>query len=168
MNDRINCGRAVFSPCNTYRYRLERDVQEKGIIIVYFGVNGSTATEYQDDQTTKKWFGFTLRNGGRKYIAVNPFAFRATDVRKLSLAADPVGPENDHHLREAITDGDILVPCWGSRKKVPKSLRYHFDDLLTLLQASGKPIKTLGFTKEGDPCHPLMLRYDTPLEDWHI
>lgn len=157
---------AVISLCEVYRYRLDREVQEHGLVIAFFGVNGSTAGPIAEDQTTKKWRGFTLRNGGRRYIAANPFALRAKDVRRLAEVDDPVGPENARYLREVIAEADILVPCWGSRDKIPGRLRHHLYDLRALLFDSGKPIKVFGFTSSGDPKHPLMLGYDTPLVDW--
>ncbi|MBA8904849.1 DUF1643 domain-containing protein [Aminobacter ciceronei] len=157
---------AVISDCTDYRYRLDREVQERGLVFAFFGVNGSTAGPVEEDQTTKKWRGFTLRNGGCRYIAANPFGYRAKDVRRLAEVDDPVGPENARYLREIIAEADILVPCWGSRDKIPERLRHHLDDLRELLFASGKPIKVFGFTSSGDPKHPLMLGYDTPLVDW--
>lgn len=157
---------AVISPCTDYRYRLDREVQERGLVFAFFGVNGSTAGPIEEDQTTKKWRGFTLRNGGRRYIAANPFAYRSTDVRRLAEVADPVGPENARYLREIIDEADVLVPCWGSRDKIPERLRHHLDALRAQIFASGKPVKTFGFTSSGDPKHPLMLGYDTPLIDW--
>lgn len=166
MSDLLMNSSAVFSPCGTWRYRLDRDVAFSGLVFAYFGVNGATAGEDDDDQTSMKWKGFTLRNNGQRYIAGNPFAFCATDVRELAKAVDPVGPENARYLAEIVAEADILVPCWGNRSKVPPRLRHHFDALLGLLRASGKPIKTFGFTASGDPKHPLMLGYDTPLVDW--
>jgi len=158
--------RAVLSPCGLFRYRLDRDVQASGLVIVYCGVNGSTATGDEEDQTTMKWRGFTLRNGGSRYIAINPFGFRATDVRQLASAADPVGPLNDFYVDQALAEADLIVPCWGNRSKVPERLRHHFNAMLRRMQATGKPMKTFGLTKSGDPKHPLMLSYDTPLIDW--
>lgn len=166
MKDATPTGTAVISECGTYRYRLDRHVQAEGLVFAYFGVNGATATGEEEDQTTKKWLGFTMRNGGRRYIAANPFGYRATDVRELAKASDPVGPENARYLREIIAKADVLVPCWGSRVKIPPRLRGHLWELKDLLFASGKPVKTFGFTLSGDPKHPLMLGYDTPLTDW--
>jgi hypothetical protein len=157
---------AVFSECGLFRYLLEREVQQEGIVIGYCGVNGSTAGAEVEDQTTMKWRGFTLRNGGRRYIAFNPFAYRSTDVRELARVPDPVGPLNAKYIREAIARSDLLVPCWGNRAKVPTKLRAHFYDILGLMLASGKPIKVFGLTKSGDPKHPLMLGYNTQLQDW--
>lgn len=156
----------MFSDCELWRYRLEREVQAEGLVFAYCGVNGATAGEVDNDHTVLKWIGFTKRNGGRRFIVGNPFAFCATDVRELATAADPVGPDNAEHLRAIIADADVLVPCWGNRAKVPKHLRWHFDKLRDQIFAAGKPVKVFGFTKSGDPKHPPMLGYDTPLIDW--
>ena len=157
---------AVISPCGTWRYRLDRTVQPKGLVFLFCGVNGSTATGEEEDQTTMKWRGFTLRNNGARYIAINPFAFRATDVRELATAVDPVGPDNTRYVVEALAEADIIVPCWGNRSKVPQQLRWRFDAMMQRFIKSGKPIKTFGLTQSDDPKHPLMLGYDTPLVDW--
>lgn len=157
---------AIFSPCGLFRYRLERHIAEAGIVLAYFGVNPSTAGAEVEDQTTMKWRGFARVNGARRYIAGNPFAFRATNVRELATAADPIGPDNAKHLSDIIRDADVLVPCWGSRTKLPRQLRGRLDGLAGLLHASGKPVKVFGITASGDPAHPLMLGYATPLVDW--
>ncbi|MBX5130735.1 DUF1643 domain-containing protein [Rhizobium lentis] len=157
---------AIFSECGLYRYRLDRVVAETGITIAFFGVNGSTAGVTEEDHTSMKWRQFTLQNGGRRYIAGNPFGKTATNVKELALHSDPVGPENDRHLSEIIAEADLLVPCCGSRLKLPRRLRHHLDDLYDRLFAAGKPIKVFGFTQSGDPLHPLMLGYDTQLVDW--
>lgn len=157
---------AIFSACGTYRHRLEREVQPEGVVFAYFGVNPSKAGAIVEDQTTMKWRGFTLINGGRRYIAGNAFGYRATAVRDLASVADPVGPGNADHINAIIADADILVPCWGSRIKLPKHLRIHLDDLMVRLLGSGKPVKVFGRTSSGDPKHPLMLGYDTPLTEW--
>jgi hypothetical protein len=69
MMDLFSGSSAVISPCGLYRYRLDRDVQDDGLVAAFFGVNGSTAGPVEEDQTTKKWRGFSLRNGFRRYIA---------------------------------------------------------------------------------------------------
>ena len=157
---------AFFSTCGCYRYKLEREVAVNGIVIAYFGVNPSTAGAEKDDATSRKWIGFTKANGGRSYIAGNPFAFISTNPSVLHRVVDPVGPENPRHLREIIEQSDLLVPCWGNRAKLPKTLWHHLDDLASLLKESGKPVKIFGLTKSGDPMHPLMLGYDTQLIPW--
>lgn len=158
---------AIISPCGTWRLRLDRSIKSpKGqLVFAFFGVNPSTDDGDISDATSRKWYGFTERNGGCRYIAGNPFAYRSTDVKKLSSVAEPVGPENGTYLARIIQEADVLVPCWGNRSKVPKHLRFHLDRLMYQLMNSGKPVKVFGITKSGDPMHPLMLGYDTPLVD---
>jgi len=157
---------AVLSHCGTYRYRLERQVQAQGLVFAYFGVNGSTATADVDDQTVRKWIGFTERNGGSRFIVGNAFAYRATDVRALAGASDPVGPRNKGHLARIIAEADVLVPCWGSRAKLPVRLHGQLDALRAQLLAAGKPVKVWGLSQSGDPLHPLTLPYRLPLVAW--
>jgi hypothetical protein len=157
---------AVISECTLFRYLLERIVADAGITIAFFGVNGATADADLEDHTTIKWREFTIQNKGRRYLAANPFAYRATDVHELARVDDPIGPENSRYLDLAIAEADLLVPCWGSRTKLPKRLRPELDKLRERVFASGKPVKIFGLTQSGDPKHPLMLGYDTPLVDW--
>lgn len=144
-------GDCVLSPCGTYRYRLDRSMADK---------------PSDEDQTTMKWRGFTVRNGGCRYIVGNWYAYRSTNVKALATVADPVGPENYWHLRRIIAEADVLVPCWGDLGKVPKELRDGPRTLLAWLTNTGKPVLTFGVTKGGDPRHPLMLGYATPLIPW--
>ncbi|MFZ6727691.1 DUF1643 domain-containing protein [Undibacterium sp. MH2W] len=119
-----------------------------------------------DDQTVRRWISFTKSNGGRRFIVGNAFAYRATDVKELANVYDPIGPENDSHLAQVISDADILVPCWGNRSKLPSRLRGRLDILSDRIFAAGKPVKIFGLTQSGDPLHPLRLACSTPLIDW--
>lgn len=154
---------AIISDCGKYRYRLEREVGMDGPVYAFFGVNPSTADATVNDQTVGKWIGFTKKWGGSRFIVGNVFAYRATDVRELAAAFLPSGLDNAEHLSRIAQDADILVPCWGNRSKVQKGLRYHFDNTLVALRRTGKPLMCFGKTMNGDPLHPLMLGYDTPL-----
>lgn len=158
---------AIFSPCGTWRYRLERRVASVGPIFAYFGINPSTADIENEDQTSMKWKEFTRINGGSRYIAGNPFAYVTPDVKQLAIVDDPVGIENDFYLNQIIDEADILIPCWGNINKVPTRLHSHFRILHRKLFRAQKPVKIFGLTKEGHPKHPLMLGYKTPLVDWY-
>lgn len=151
-----------------YRMRLERHWKRDGLLYLFSGVNPSFADHRIDDQTAKKWTGFTDRNGGRGWIAVNPFALRSTDVTGLSKVVDPVGPENLSYIRQAISEADVLVPCWGRKSKVPAHLWHHVETVKELFLASGKPIRIFGLNKCGQPKHPQMLGYNTPLVEWQL
>lgn len=105
---------AVLSSCGRYRYRLGRQFGLGDRNVVFVGVNPSTADATVDDPTVRKWIGFAKRWELDRIEVVNLFAYRATDVRALAEAADPVGPENDAYLRAALAGAELVVPCWGS------------------------------------------------------
>lgn len=155
---------AIISPCGQYRYRLERTVAMEGPVYAFFGINPSTADASLDDATVRKWIGFVKRWGGSRFIVGNVFAFRSTDVKALATVEDAFGDDIGEHTADIIEAADILVPCWGDQGKVPPQLRFAFDVLLEALTCSGKPVMHFGLTKGGDPKHPLMLGYDTPLQ----
>lgn len=157
---------AIISTCGLYRYRLEREVQATGPVYAYFGINPSTADASVNDATVRKWIGFTKVLGGSRFIVGNVFAYRSTDVKALATVGDPFGDDIGDHVTDILDEADILVPCWGNTSKVPPKLQYAFDVLLDALLSSGKPVRHFGLTKSGDPMHPLMLGYDTPLIPW--
>lgn len=157
---------AVISSCGQYRYWLERDLQLTGDVWGILGVNPSKADGTRDDASTRKFNGFGLRNGCRRYVLANPFAYRATAVKELARVIDPMGPENNSYLLRLIEEVDVIVPCWGDRGKIPKQLWANLNHLRALVLHSGKPVKIFGLTKSCDPMHPLMLGYATPMIDW--
>ena len=161
---------AVISPCGLYRYRLERDVAMEGPVYAFFGINPSTADASVDDATVRKWTGFVKRWGGSRFIVGNVWPLRSTDVKALATAPRWLGimRDNERHILDIAKEANILVPCWGDRKKVPRAMHNEIDAMLSLLRATGKPLMHMGLTASGDPKHPLMLGYDTPLTEWTL
>lgn len=157
---------AILSPCGLYRYRLDRTVAMDGPVYAFFGVNPSTADASVDDATVRKWIGFTKKWNGGRFIVGNVFAYRATDVKALAAVEDAFGDDIGEHITDIIEEADILIPCWGNETKVPPQLRFAFDVLMDKLLDSGKPVMHFGKTKDGSPKHPLMLGYDTLLQEW--
>lgn len=158
---------AVLSTCGAYRWRLDRHVGAGHKSVAVFGVNPSTADASINDATVRKWLGFGQRLGWMRLIVGNIFSYRATDVRALASVDDLWGEEHDQHFDQIVSDADLIVPCWGSRDKLPRSLRPKVDETIERLRASGKPLRCWGLTASGDPLHPLMLGYDTQLVSFH-
>lgn len=152
-------GSAVFSPCQRYRYRLDRRwdslFSDRKGPCVFVGCNPSTATDVDDDPTIRRCIDFARRWGHDHYIMVNLFALRSTDPGALLVARDPIGPENDRHLREAFREAHIVVAAWGVASPLCAA---RAQAVLTFL--SGKPL-CLGHTASGAPRHPLYIRADT-------
>lgn len=156
---------AVISECGTYRYLLKREWDPSLPLFVFCLLNPSKADAMQDDPTAKKGMGFTRRLGGGRMWFVNLFAFRTTYPIELWRTNFPiVGPENDTTISEAFQAADKIILAWGGIRKQWES---RTDQIVRDIMAdfSGeKPAYCLGKTKDGQPRHPLMLTYDTPLE----
>jgi hypothetical protein len=129
-------------------------------------VNPSTADASQDDATIRKVVGFSERMGAGWLIVGNKFAFRATDIKELRSIDDPLGPDNDRHLREIMKSAPLVIVAWGPLAKLPLSLRGRWREIAAMADEIGCELMCLGTAQDGQPRHPLMLAYSTPLMAW--
>ncbi len=159
---------AIVSDDQLYRYRLERDLGRSGKVAACIMVNPSTADGVADDHTIRKWLGFASRLGIGRIIVGNKFAWRATDITALSVAADPVGPENDKHLEQIMRDADLHIVAWGRLNKLPAGLRSRWLAVVGIAERVGCSLFCLKTLKDGHPRHPLTLAYETPLVPWRL
>lgn len=168
MTDLLEPRSAVLSPCNVYRYSLERWIADEGPTALIIGVNPSTADAVKDDATIRKDMGFGRRLGWSRLRKVNLFAYRATDIKALRpldmLTA--VGPRNDEHLIESMKEADIVVAAWGPAAKVPPHLRDRWRRVVSIADHYKVDLMCFGTANDGQPRHTLMLPYSTPLVQW--
>lgn len=141
-------------------------VWASGPIVVYVGLNPSAMTATKTDATGRKWRGFAERMGCGGFIAVNAFALRSTDSKKLNGRPgwDTVGVGNDDAILAALAFPGVekVVACWGRPPSVKLIGRlWEVRNMLT----KRRQIHCWGLTKEGEPRHPLMLPYATQLEE---
>lgn len=146
-------GHAVFDPTGRYRYLLRR-TWGSGPRVAFVMLNPNAADALVDDPTIRRCVGFARRWGFRSVEVVNLFAYRARDPRELGRAADPVGPDNDRHVRDAIRRAELVVCAWGATR-VARRRAAAVHDLL-----EGRTVRCLGRTRSGAPRHPLYLRRD--------
>lgn len=157
---------AIISPCGTFRLRLDRDLECDGRVATLLGVNPSKADGEIDDATIRKGYGFATRNDIGRFIMGNKFAFRATDVRELKTARDPIGPLCDSYLEQMMREADIVIAAWGPLAKLPQHLRGRWKRVVEIARSVDKPLHCFGTSQDGQPRHILMLSYDTPLVLW--
>lgn len=158
---------AVISACGQYRYRLERHAIGAGAgAVAWIMINPSTADAAEDDATIRRVIGFSQRLGYGWLIVGNVFAFRSTDVKGLGGTADPVGPENEDHLRRIMSEAQTVIVAWGPLAKFPREHRSRWRRVTRIADELGVPLHCLGIAKDGHPRHPLMLPYTQPLERW--
>lgn len=159
---------AIFSPCGRYRYRLERDLGGllAGPTVAWIMVNPSTADAEADDPTIRKVIGFSRRLGAGRIVVGNLFAYRATDIRALRMAADAIGPYGGDHMRAIVREADTVIVAWGPRAKLAACLRNRWMEVAGFAEAYRIPLWCLGTAQDGHPLHPLMLGYDRRLSLW--
>lgn len=86
-------------------------------------------------------------------------ATKPTDVPEGELA---VGPVNASFIEGAARRASIFIAAWGGVKgAAPYGRR-----MVEIARVCGAQVMCLGTTAGGEPRHPLMLPYDTPLVPW--
>lgn len=153
---------AIFSHCERYRYDLYRwlDMGEfaSGEIVTFVMLNPSTADAYQEDPTVRRCLGFAHAWGYEHVHVVNIFALRSTDPRALKRADDPVGPLNDHYIRQRTRPDRVsrVVLAWGGNGTLMGRGAGVLRNILEWRR--GRDIYRLGpANKDGTPQHPLYL-----------
>lgn len=155
---------AIFSTCDRYRYRLERDLGAIGATrgaVAFAMLNPSTADATVDDPTIRRCIGYARAWGFRRLIVGNAYAWRSTDPAGLWTSPDPVGPENDAHLSAIASDAELVVCAWGAHLKPDRQAA-----VVALIAAAGREPHALALTKAGVPGHPLYLRRDLTPFPW--
>lgn len=145
---------AIFSPCRTWRYTLERIWwPQDQHWVAFIGLNPSTADEVQDDPTVRRCIGFAKSWGFGRMLMLNIFAYRATLPRDLRAAQDPVGPMNDTWLIGSTKRASLVVAAWGTHGVYQN----RHQNILKIFQNAGTTLHCLRVTKDGLPGHPLYL-----------
>ena len=150
---------AIISDCGLYRYLLTREWDREAPPALFVMLNPSTADATRDDPTVRRCVGFARAWGCGGLRVANLFAFRSASPGALHDAADPVGPDNDRHLREAAAGAKVVVAAWG----VMGALRDREGIVGDLLREAGVSVRCLGTTKGGHPRHPLYVPAAQPL-----
>lgn len=151
---------AVISADGRYRYSLMRVWDEGAAPLVFVMLNPSTADASEDDPTIRRCVAFAKRQGFGGILVVNLFAFRSTDPKVMARAVDPVGPDNDEAIEQAVSGRTVLV-AWGAN-----ATRERAKAVTHLLSSLDCAVYSLGVTKGGHPRHPLYIRGDQPFEPW--
>ena len=150
---------ACFSACGHYRWWLWRQWQPQRPELVFIGLNPSRADGQRDDPTLRRIVGFARSWGYGSVRVLNLFARISPSPALLKRCSDPVGPDNDRWLRQALllwadsSDGSALWLGWGNQG----AWQGRDQALQTFLavNAVGRSVLALGLTAQGQPRHPL-------------
>lgn len=148
---------AIFSDDRTYRYALWRIwepsifEQDKGMVM-FIGLNPSTANEIINDPTITREIGFAKSWGYSGLIKTNLFAFRSPKPKIMKAAINPVGPDNNAWLKNLSRVADLIMAAWG--------VDGHYNNRDEIVCNMIDNLHCLSLTKEGFPGHPLYLKKD--------
>ena len=138
---------AEFSSCRKYRYKLWRIWDDTLPLVMFIGLNPSTADEINDDHTVNNVGKIAKSNGYGGFYMMNSFPFVSTDPKQLTdLTNNDV---NDMSLLEVSNKCEDIVFAWGSFKIMKETNR---DKQLINMFPNSKALK---INKDGSPKHPL-------------
>lgn len=153
---------AFGGPFKAFRWMLECRWGD-GPLLGWVLANPSTADDQKNDPTSSKVEGFSRRLGFGGYRIGNAYAYRTPDPTVLRArwkeGKEVLGPENLDYLHRLAADCPAVIVGWGHCLG-----RMPTDHVLPALADTA--VYCLGYTKDRQPRHPLMLKYDTPLEPW--
>jgi hypothetical protein len=151
-----------FSPDRRHRYSLVHRWNPLfgDRLILWIGLNPSTADEARLDPTLTRIAAFSKRAGFDGFWMANLFALRTPYPEEMMKADDPVGPENDAWLRRGAERCERIVAAWG----VTGTYQARADAVVRLL--AGREWSCLGTTQDGHPRHPLYVPARQPFEVW--
>jgi hypothetical protein len=140
---------ATFSLSRAYRYTLWREWIGGDGYCQFICLNPSTADEVQDDPTVRRCIAYAKAWGFGAFCMTNIFAFRATDPRYMKAQADPVGADNDAHIKRVAAGAGLIVAGWGEHG----AHRGRAAEMVKMIPG----LHSLRITRNGQPCHPLYL-----------
>jgi hypothetical protein len=143
---------ASFSICRTYRYALWRKWDAAKPMVMFIGLNPSTANEASDDPTIRRVISFAKTWGYGGVYMLNLFAIVSPYPEVLITASNPLG-NNDAYLSEFGSISKDIVFAWGSFKEA--------KDRANKVSAMFPNAKALHVNKDGSPKHPLYVKGDT-------
>ena len=154
---------ASISECGQYRYELQREVNPFGEgNCLFLMLNPSTADAMHDDPTIRRCKAFAEAWGHRRLIVANLFSYRATEPRAMKEAVDPIGPDCDDAIMDAVYQSGTVVCAWGAHGGYMDRDR----QVLAMIHKAMPDTLCLNTTKGGFPCHPLYQKKDTALKPY--
>jgi len=144
---------AEFSDCRKYRYALWRIWDRTKPLVMFIGLNPSTANEQENDPTIKSVGRIAKSNGYGGFYMMNCFPYVSTDPNHLRDFGNT--DLNDHWLYKVAAMCQDIVFAWGSFSVVSELGRD--AELIEMFPNA----KALFVNKNGSPKHPLYCKSDT-------
>src|SRR4051812_38069896 len=108
-----NLNGAIFSSCRKYRYALYRIWDESKPLVMFIGLNPSTANESKNDPTIRRVITFAKQWGYGGVYMMNLFGLVSPYPKDLLNSVDPIG-ENDIYLKQMKEKCSDVIFAWGA------------------------------------------------------
>lgn len=148
---------AVFSDDRKYRYALWRIWDNRKPLVMFIGLNPSTADEASPDNTITRVKGIVENLGYGGFYMMNLFAIVSKEPKILKTHPDPLG-DNDGWIEKISAKCEMVVFAWGAFKEAKERCRKIIE-----MFPNGKALQILN---DGSPKHPLYCRKDTQPVDF--
>ena len=151
------------------RYILGEDGKNP---VICFGINPSTATPGDLDNTLKSVKRIAEFNGYEGWIMLNVYPLRETYPNKLPQdyfeEKVAINKEKIEEIFRKYPNSDIWC-AWGTVVKERDYLKEALKDLLVnIVMKENRKFKCICTTKKGHPKHPLYARKNSTLVDFDI
>ena len=134
----------------------------------FFCLNPSKANSVNNDRTLIRIINFCSRWKYKNIYVINLFGLIAKSPSQLSKSKDPVGQNNDLITSKILKCWSDNINCdlwfgWGDkgqlyrRDRMVLKLIKNFSNLKLNETNHSKRILSLGFSKKGNPLHPLYM-----------
>lgn len=143
---------AEFSADRKYRYALWRIWDESKPLVMFIGLNPSTANETEPDNTITRVMNFAKDWGYGGFYMMNLFGIVSSKPQVLVTDSDPLG-DNDQWLEKIAAKCERIIFAWG----VFKQAKARAEDVKKRFPGS----YCLKKTKKGHPWHPLYVAGNT-------
>lgn len=151
---------AHFSEDALMRFSLWRIWDDHRPLVLFIGLNPSTADATRDDPTMRRVQGFARALGFGGFYMANVFPHISTNPKGIDATLGL--KENDVRLKELAVLCQQAVFCWGRNKLVRESGRD------AALAHAFPNAMALGINKDGSPKHPLYIKAGTGLQPYSI
>lgn len=150
---------AHFSQDRKYRYALWRIWDKEKPLVMFIGLNPSTANEDENDPTIRSVERISKFNGYGGFYMMNCFPFVSTDPKQLYDCSHSI--RNENYLKEVASTCKDVVFAWGNFDVVKK---LGVDYILGQWFPNAK---ALHINKGGTPKHPLYCKTETIFVNWN-
>lgn len=148
--DLFDSNGAMFSECRKYRYALWRIWDESKPLVMFIGLNPSTANESANDKTIARVIGFATSWGYGGVYMMNLFTY--VTKYPTELVKDDNKEENFKRILEIAGKCKLIMFAWGNFYVMGR------DKELMALIPEGHCLKQ---NKNGSPQHPLFVPAET-------